>query len=326
VGAARFPINERRLAPKLQEFEEAAGADAWRAAWEEGRALPYDGILDELPEPSPGVAPTTGPSGDQATVLTAPAEVGSAAASIGSRYDLSVRALGPLEVEVEGAPFDPDRWSWAKPREGLVYLLLHPEGVTRDQLGAALWPDAPPSRVKNSFHVAIHHLRKSLGHPEWILLEGDRYLLAPRARTWCDVRAFEDAMRCCDRDVDALRRALSLWRGALLEGEAVGAWADDHRDRLGRLADEGWLTLGGLLVSAGDDRGAAEAFHRVVVRDPLREDALRALMGAWARTGQRGRALRHYEELRAMLREELDAAPEEATVALAAELRGGEGS
>jgi hypothetical protein len=40
--------------------------------------------------------------------------------------------------------------------------------------------------------------------------------------------------------------------------------------------------------------------------------------------GQRAPALRHFEDLRALLKEEPDAAPEEETTALAEALRGGE--
>ncbi|GMV03947.1 MAG: hypothetical protein AMXMBFR53_02290 [Gemmatimonadota bacterium] len=328
VGAARFPINERRIAAKLPGFEAAAGSGAWLAAWKEGRALAPDRILDELPEAGAGVGAETAAPASVAgarPAAPAPAAPASPTPAADGDFDLAVRALGPFEARVDGGDFDADRWSWAKPREALVFLLLHPEGVTRDRLGGALWPDAPPSRLKNSFHVALHHLRKSLGHPEWITLQGDRYALAPGVRAWMDARAFEEAVGEAGADPEALRSALALWGGELLEGEAVGAWVDDHRDRLGRLADEAWLTLGRALVERGSDPEAAEAFHRVVVRDPLREDAHRHLMAAWSRAGQRSRALRHFEELATLLRDELDADPEAATLALAEELRGGEG-
>jgi predicted ATPase/DNA-binding SARP family transcriptional activator len=321
VGAARFPINERRVAARIPVFQAAAGEAPWREAWAEGRVLVPDRIMEALPPPSASPAPPSAPVITQAHAGSAPDALEEAAGH--ASLHLAVRALGPFEARVEGGAFEVERWSWAKPREALLYLLLHREGATRDGLGAALWPDTPPSRLKNSFHVALHHLRKSLDHPEWIVLKGDRYCLAPGLRTWLDAHAFEAAVRDAGSDPEALRSALALWRGVLLEGEAVGSWVDDHRDRLGRLADEAWLTLGTALEDSGADEEAAEAFHTVVLRDPLREDAHRSLMAAWVRLGQRARALRHFDDLCALLHAELDAAPEAETVALAEQLRQG---
>lgn len=321
VGATRFPINERRVAAKVPVFQAAAGEGPWRDAWAEGRALAPDRIMDALPSPSaaPGSPSTPGVM----EVRTPPASDVVEVERGDALLHLAVRALGPFEARVNGGAFAVERWSWAKPREALVYLLLNREGATRDGLGAALWPDTPPSRLKNSFHVALHHLRKSLEHPEWIVLKGDRYGLAPEVRTWLDVHAFEAAVRDAGSDPQALRAALALWRGDLLEGEAVGPWVDEHRDRLGRLADEAWLALGDTLVESGADEEAAEAFHTVVLRDPLREEAHRSLMAAWVRLGQRSRALRHFEDLCALLHAELDAVPEAETAALAEQLRQG---
>lgn len=323
VGASRFPINERRIAAKLPGFEAAAGPEAWRAAWQEGRARAPDRILAELPPP---LVECGGEARiERLEAAGAPAPPAAPVTTDIEGLDLVVRALGPFEARVSGGAFDAERWSWTKPREALVFLLLHPEGVTRDRLGAALWPDAPPSRLKNSFHVALHHLRKSLGHSEWITLQGDRYVLADGVRTWFDARAFLDAVRAAGQDPVAIRAALVLWRGQLLEGEAVGGWVEEYRDQLGRAADEAWMALGRALAAAGSDQEAADAFQRVVVRDPLREDAHRGLISAWAKTDQRSRALRHFEELVTLLRDELDAAPEPATLALVAELRDGDG-
>ena len=317
VGAARFPINERRLAAQLPGFEAAAGAESWAEAWRDGRALAPDRILDELPSPTGGDSLRPRVDAPAAERVTAPADPARAT----EPPDLEVRALGPFEALVEGEPFSPDRWSWAKPREALVFLLLHPEGVTRDRLGAALWPDSPPSRMKNSFHVALHHLRKSLGHPEWIVVEGDRYRLAPGVRARLDALEFEAAVRGAGQDPEGLRRALALWRGELLEDEAAGAWVEERRDRLGRILADASMALGGALEAEGRTAEAAESFQRVVLRDPLREDAQRRLMAAWWQLGQRSRALRHYEGLAKLLRSELDTSPEPETVALYESLR-----
>jgi predicted ATPase len=62
---------------------------------------------------------------------------------------LRVRALGPLEIFREGEAVEES----ARSRELLLFLLVHPSGRTKEQIGAALWPDADPSKLRNNFHV-----------------------------------------------------------------------------------------------------------------------------------------------------------------------------
>ncbi|MBZ0232411.1 MAG: bacterial transcriptional activator domain-containing protein, partial [Deltaproteobacteria bacterium] len=79
--------------------------------------------------------------------------------------------------------------------------------------------------------------------------------------------------------------------------------------------------LAGLHLDAGDPAAAIEVLERLILVDALREDAHRRLMPAYARLGQRERALDQYGHLLAVLDDELDAAPERATVDLAARIR-----
>jgi predicted ATPase/DNA-binding SARP family transcriptional activator len=320
VAANRFPMNEARLAALLPGFREAAGAEAWDRHWREGGELGLERVLDTLPPalpPSPTGAPaspahaTARPSAQRPTPPSP------------SVHDLTVRALGPFAVEVEGRAIPPADWSYTKPRELLVLLLMHPEGATRHRLGEGIWPGASASQVKNSFHVTLHHLRRALGHPEWVILEGDRYRVAPSVRAWIDAGAFEAGARDAGSDPGRLREVLDLWKGDLLEDDPAGPWITELRDHLRRIRVEALMALAGALEAAGDDAGAAEMYRQVVLVEELHEKGHRGLMATWARTGHRVRALRHYEELVLLLRRELDTAPERETAALAEALREG---
>jgi DNA-binding SARP family transcriptional activator len=67
-----------------------------------------------------------------------------------------------------------------------------------------------------------------------------------------------------------------------------------------------------------------DVYPRIVQKQDLHEEAHRRLMLCLARSGERGRALRHYERLVALLRDELDAEPEPDTVALFDRLKQGQ--
>jgi len=85
------------------------------------------------------------------------------------------------------------------------------------------------------------------------------------------------------------------------------------------------LLLGGLLFGQARYEPAAQAYRRAIAQDGYLEAAHRELMRCYARLGERGQALRHYQTLAALLRDDLEAAPAPATTALYERLqRGGE--
>lgn len=242
-------------------------------------------------------------------------------------HGLRARALGPVEIEVEGVPLDPDRFSHGRPMELLFYLLLHPEGRTREQIGMAFWPDGSPSQVKNNCHVLLHKLRKALGDPERVQLDGQRYRVAVEGGAWLDAEVFEREMRellgstSGRPSPDRLRGTLELYRGDFLEGLPVGDWHLAFHDRLRRLQVDGLARLADLQIEEGDHAGAVATLERLVQREPLREEAYRRLMHSLTALGRRDRALRHYARLRTLLADELHADPEAETAALATQLR-----
>src|SRR5204862_78213 len=135
------------------------GVAAFEAAFRAGQALSLSSALDlaESIVGEPAAAPR--PAGAQV---------------------LRVNALGPLEISVDGERLPDTAWSDAKPRELLLYLLCHPGGRTGDQIGLTLWRDASPAQRRNQFHVTLDQLRRTLGRPEWIVFEEERYRINPR--------------------------------------------------------------------------------------------------------------------------------------------------
>jgi predicted ATPase/DNA-binding SARP family transcriptional activator len=332
IGAVVAAFDRAAYEETVTVARAALDGAAFAAAWAEGRRLDPEQAIelalgsDEAgsgagsPAPAAPVAPAAPQPlvADTATTASAPAQ-------------LCVRALGPFELEREDTPLEPVDWRHARPRELFAYLLCFPQGRTREQIGAALWPEAAPTQVRNNFHVALHHLRKVLGNAAWIQHERDRYRLDPDLRYEFDAARFEteisDALReprSAPPPVERLREALSLYRGDFLEGELVGDWHLEQRDRLRHLYVEGLMMLGGALFDEARYAEAAEVYQRVIVKDDLREDAHRRLILCRARLGERAHAMRHYQGLLQLLDVELETTPEPATVELFERLQRGE--
>jgi predicted ATPase/DNA-binding SARP family transcriptional activator len=330
IGARQFHVTRIRLEPLLAELLAGDHAEDFARAWAAGRELSIEAVLDEILAGAPPA--TARPATEPPARAEAPGGPPAHAHAQADGYeeetspagegtlDLRIRALGPLRVELRQRPLDGGVWSYAKPRELLVFLAVHPAGRTRDEIGRAIWAGASPAQVKNSFHVSLHHLRKTLGDGAWVVMDGERYRFAPDIRYDLDSDRFEREARAAlvadPPSVERLRQARALYGGDFLEGEVVGPWHEEHRDRLRRLWVDVSLRLAQLLEDAGDDAAAGPLYHEVAVREELNEEAHRGLMRTWSRTGDRPRAVRHYEGLIQLLRDELDSEPEPETVAV----------
>lgn len=243
---------------------------------------------------------------------------------------LRVDVLGPMQVSVGGKPVESTAWGSARPRELLVMLLMQPDGCTKEQIGLAFWPEASTAQLRNNFHVTLHRLRKALGHADWITLAHERYRVDPAVIESFDVVAFEREARAAldllKRDdpgaIACLERATALYRGDLLDGEPAGDWHGPHRDRLQQLFVECLMALGEAHSRLQRHAKAIEVYRRVLVRDAVHEDAVRALMSVLEQSGDRAAALRVFERFVERLKQELKAAPSATITALYRRLQG----
>jgi predicted ATPase/DNA-binding SARP family transcriptional activator len=338
IGANRFRLDAER-SQRLTDMLRAALGDAYDAHVASGTAVPAADALDSVLALMDGmVAPAEGMANAAAGAVAAAAADAVANADTvapatdrsnvadATQADLAVQTLGAFQVTARGRAVA--GWPYTKPKELLAFLLCHPQGRSRVEIGRAIWPDAAPAQVRNSFHVTLHHVRRTLGEPDWIVIEGDRYRIAPHLTIDFDVTHFERDVRaglaaCEDAPaaIELLQRALVRYGDHFLAGEPAAAWRDDVQDRLRRLYCDAGVRLGELFIVTGDPHAAAAAFEAVVAREPLHEEAHRGLLLAWTQAGKRAHALRHYDRLAATLREALEMEPEPETVELVDRIR-----
>jgi predicted ATPase/DNA-binding SARP family transcriptional activator len=334
VGARSLTGERGSADAAVDHARSSLSDDVFASAWAEGAAMDFSHAMAyALPAVGTGadtanVAPVVKPvPANPSAAAVSPARI-SATASAAAPAALRVRALGSLEIEVDGQRLSDDAWPYARPKELLVYFLFHPQGRTREQIGVVFWPGSTAAQVKNSFHVTLHHLRKVLGSSDWVVLENDRYRINPGLSVDFDAARFDAQVTQSLRQVkagagpmDQLRSALTLYRGDLLEHDAARDWHLEHRGHLQRLYCDGLSALGELLMQAGDHATAAHTCLQVLAKDNLREETHRRLIRCLSLGGERARALRHYEQLVTLLREEVDTRPDAETTALYEELK-----
>jgi DNA-binding SARP family transcriptional activator len=179
------------------------------------------------------------------------------------------------------------------------------------------WPDASRAQLRRNFRAALYNLRQALGQPGWVLFEDGLYMFNRSLEYWYDVEAFEQGLAAAhqleemapERAVDTLAEAVRLYRGDLLQDVGFDEWALLRREELHVAYLTALATQGRLLFDGQEYARAADAYRRLLADDNLLESAHRALMRCHARLGERDQALRHFQGLVALLRDELGQPP-----------------
>lgn len=306
IGAVMWAVDRDLHAPFFDRARESLGPDAWERAFVAGSAMPIDAAVQHAFAVGERLGWAQEPDrASDAGPYEAPAPTEPSA----TEPRLVVRALGDLEIRIDGSPTTRKDWASSKARELLLVLLLHPDGRTREQVGVDLWPEASAAQLRNSFHVAMHQLRKALRHADWVRFERDRYFLDVPGGADFDASTFERDLAQAMRNVrrgpaptDDLTAALGLYRGRFLASESFGDWQHDTSERLARLHATGVQALGRALLEHGRPAEAIDVLEQLVSRDPLDESAVRELMLARLQSKDASGAVRDYRQLDAALK------------------------
>jgi DNA-binding SARP family transcriptional activator/tetratricopeptide (TPR) repeat protein len=240
---------------------------------------------------------------------------------------LVVEVLGPPRVTVDGAPLSVDT---RKAVAVLAVLLL--DGPTpRERLAGLLWPDSDDRRARGALRRTLSVLGAGLDG-RWLRSGRDEVHLDPDGR-WDDHTAFRTALdrvashdhapnRPCEHCVAALRDAVALHRGELLDGfelrggEAFDDWRRSHAEYLRREQCRALDRLTRAEAELDELDAAIDHARRWVALDPLGEPAHARLMVLHAWRGDRDAAVRQYRDCVAVLDRELGVRPLERTTAL----------
>lgn len=214
------------------------------------------------------------------------------------------RLLGEIQMHVDGQPVD---LGHARQRFLLVALLVDANRlVPVDRLLDRVWGSGQPRHARNAVSGYVSRLRRILDGVATITRRPDGYLLAVDPDT-VDMFLFRRLVRPSARP-ESLERALALWRGEPF-GTLDAPWLTGIRAALAaeRLTAE--LDLVDAALAAGRHAELVGELATRAAEHPFDERIAGQLMTALYRCGRRADALRHYQEVRDRLVDELGMDP-----------------
>jgi predicted ATPase/DNA-binding SARP family transcriptional activator len=212
----------------------------------------------------------------------------------------------------------------------LAYLAYHlPRRHPREVIIEMLWPHAEPNAGRQSLSQALSALRHRLeppGVPAGAVIIADRLTvqLNPAAIT-TDAAEFENALRAAAQAQDRHRRiqslitAVEVHRDEFLSG-FYQDWVISEQRRLSELFHQANHELITLLEQEQQWSTAIAYACRSLRLDPLHEETHLALMRLYAAAGQPSLAGQQFEQLRDLLKRELNVSPSPAAFALVREI------
>jgi predicted ATPase/DNA-binding SARP family transcriptional activator len=229
---------------------------------------------------------------------------------------LSICLLGGFQILQGEDSFGSERFRLRRASDVIKLLALTPKHrLQRDQLLEWFWPEHDPALSANSLHQVLRSARQVLGAlrpPCYLRFEDDFLCLHSEPQPWVDVEAFEAAAAqvCQGQDPSLYQAALALYTGELLPEDRYEGWVIQRRDAIQRTYLDLLQNLARLYEARGEHQPAIATYLRLISADPLLEDAYAGLMRAYALSGQRAQALRHYQFLQETLSKELATEPD----------------
>jgi DNA-binding SARP family transcriptional activator/Tfp pilus assembly protein PilF len=232
------------------------------------------------------------------------------------QYTPTFRVLGPVEITTEKGT---RRFTAPRQRVVLAVLLLRANRfVSLHDLIDAVYGESPPSTARSQIQICVSRLRRdiaSLTDTEIIFTRPEGYICHVAERD-LDVALFEkhvqraNAQAKSGKDSETAadyRRALSLWRGRVLQG--AGGKAQLLAESLEERRISSLVACIELELNLGRHRELISELIQLVSEYPLRETFRGYLMVALYRSGRQADALAVYRKARKEFIEELGIEP-----------------
>jgi two-component SAPR family response regulator len=224
-----------------------------------------------------------------------------------------VKALGKCQIKLGEHVVMLSEFKTQVVRDLFFFILQHADGVTKEEIGAAFWPESTLDALRLRFKNSIYRLRRALGS-EIISFDEDYYRFNRNIEYDYDVEnmvqelAIARAASTPEEKIQHYKLAVGYYKGQFLP-KLDYEWVVVQREQLHRQFITGITEL---ITQLNETRQFQLAIHyadRAIEEDPCYEEAYRSAMISFSALGDRAGVSRQFEKCRATLKRELEIEP-----------------
>lgn len=223
---------------------------------------------------------------------------------------LYISCFGKFQVYRQNE--EPIRWRTEKSKE-LAALLISNSGqtMTRDEIIELIWPDTELDRAIHYLHNSIYYMRKSL----------ENYHVRRTAVKICgsysviiddtvenNLDKFTQLYAKPEKDLQALEDLSTILSRDFMEGEDWG-WTIGPRESYAKKNIEIAMKLSKSYFLHREYGKAAEVLQKAYQKSPYDETLTVMLIKLYIATGQKIKAVKHYGDYSALIKNELGISP-----------------
>jgi LuxR family maltose regulon positive regulatory protein len=228
-------------------------------------------------------------------------------------YQLSIRAFGKMQVKLGDQIISSTEWQSQTSRDLFFFILSNPNGVTKEEIGEAFWPDSSAEELKIRFKNAIYRLRRAIGNDS-VTFTNETYVFNRAIDYDYDVERFTRELSQVhsedeeDIQIKHLKAAMAVYQGPFLP-KIDQAWVLAQRQNYEQMFVEAGLRLANLLIKNEHSSAAIQVIKKVLEQDHCNEAAYILLMQVYASQGDRSSIRRTFETCKQTLLVELGVEP-----------------
>lgn len=204
------------------------------------------------------------------------------------------------------------KWTTNKVEELFAYFIYHKgNSIDKWRICDVLWPDKLPEKAEHNLHSTIYRLKndlKALGLENVISYKQGAYRVE-LDNLYCDALEFErginDNQIIKEYNISEYEKIIALYNGSLFEGKDY-VWSLEWREKLNNYYIESVKKVAGYYIEHKQYNKAEEKLKHMLETNPLDENAHEMLMEIYCYMGNRIKLTTQYEQLNALLKEELN--------------------
>ena len=236
---------------------------------------------------------------------------------INAPHQLRIQAFGGEKVWLQNILITTGDWQVHAAKEMFFVFLAHPSGLTKEQVGLYMWPDASTEELDIKFKNTLYRLRSAVGKQVILLAEG-MYRFNPMLEYAFDVEIFLTSIQRASEAEDPrqkikhLSHAIQQYNGDYLP-EVDDYWAIPDREKYRQMYIDALYSIANLYFEKEIYKSALRYCHQALEEDNANEEVHRLAMKIHAVTGNKAEIIRQYEACRMELEEKFDVEPSDQT-------------